>query len=85
MSQRLQVLLDEAELREIRKLARRERMSVAEWVRGALRRARRQAPERPTQAKRAAVDAALTHSYPTTDIDTMLAEIERGYAPTNLD
>jgi hypothetical protein len=52
MSQRLQVLLDEAELREIRKLARRERMSVAEWVRGALRRARQKAPERPTQAKR---------------------------------
>ena len=85
MSQRLQVLLEEAELREIRKLARRERMSVAEWVRGALRRARRQAPERPTLAKRAAVDAALTHSYPTADIDTMLAEIERGYIPTNLD
>lgn len=81
----MQVLLDEAELREIRKLARRERMSVAEWVRGALRRARRQAPERPTQAKRAAVDAALDHSYPTADIDAMLAEVEQGYRPMGLD
>jgi hypothetical protein len=31
------------------------------------------------------LDAALTHSYPTADIDTMLAEIERGYAPPNSD
>lgn len=85
MSQRLQVLLDEAELHEIRKLARRERMSVAEWVRAALRRARRQAPEGRNQAKRAAVDAALAHSYPTGDIDTMLAEIERGYTSSSLD
>ena len=35
MSKRLQVLLDEEELVEIREVARRRRLSVAEWVRRA--------------------------------------------------
>ena len=41
MSKRLQVLLDEPEWREIQKAARAERKTVAEWVRQALRTARR--------------------------------------------
>ena len=37
MSKRLQVILDDAELREIQRIARRQRLTVAEWVRQALR------------------------------------------------
>jgi hypothetical protein len=33
-----------------------------------------------TARKLEAVRAAVTHEYPTADIDTMLAEIERGYS-----
>ena len=40
MSERLQVLLDASELEEIRSVARRHRMTVAEWVRQALRAAK---------------------------------------------
>jgi len=36
MSKRLQVLLDERDLAEIRGLAQRERLTVADWVRRAL-------------------------------------------------
>ena len=36
MSKRLQVLLAERELEEIQRLARRERLTVAAWVRRAL-------------------------------------------------
>lgn len=79
MSQRLQVLMDDKELREIRRIARRERLSVAEWVRRALRKARREAPESSVRYKQEAIDAALTHAFPTADIDAMLEEIERGY------
>ena len=32
MSKRLQVLLDESELRDIQRIARRQRVTVAEWV-----------------------------------------------------
>ena len=79
MSKRLQVLLDEAELREIQKIARRRRQTVAEWVREALRAARRQEPAEPVERKLAAVREAARHAYPAPDIEQMLAEVERGY------
>jgi hypothetical protein len=79
MSQRLQVLLDEQEFAEIRRTARRNRMTVAEWVRQALRRARREEPDGDPRRKLTAVRAAARHAYPTADVPQMLAEIERGY------
>jgi hypothetical protein len=79
MSKRLQVLLDEAELREIRKAARREQVTVAEWVRRALREARKEGPVRDTKRKLDTVRLAARHEFPSADIQTMLAEIERGY------
>ncbi len=42
MSKSLQVLLGEDELCEIRRIARRNRTTVAEWVRQDLRAARRE-------------------------------------------
>ena len=79
MSKRLQVLLDDAEMREIQRFARRKRMTVAEWVRQTLRSARaREGSSDPTR-KLEVVRIAMTHSYPTGDIDAMLAEIEQGY------
>jgi predicted RNase H-like nuclease len=79
MSKRLQVLLDEAELRDIQRLARAQRMTVAEWVRRALRAARRREPLREAGKKLDVVRAAAGHSFPTADIDAMLGEIEGGY------
>jgi hypothetical protein len=80
MSKRLQVLLDEAELREVRRAARAQRLTVAEWVRQTLRDARRRQPGGDPAGKLAAIRAAAAHAFPTADIDEMLADIERGYA-----
>ena len=79
MSKRLQVLLGDAEFADIRRAARLNRMTVAEWVRQALRRARREEPTSDARRKLASLRAAARGSYPTGDIDKMLAEIERGY------
>lgn len=79
MSKRLQVLLDEGEFREIRDLARRERLTVAEWVRQALRGALRASPRSDARKKLAVVRRAVEHSFPTADIDVMLRELESGY------
>jgi hypothetical protein len=79
MSKRLQVLLDESELREIQRSARRRRMTVAEWVRQALRAARRSEPRSDAGKKLQAVRAAAEHDFPTADIGEMLQQIERGY------
>jgi len=56
MSKRLQVLLDDKELREIQRIAKQQQMTVAEWVRQVLRTARRQIPS-GEQGKKLAVPA----------------------------
>jgi hypothetical protein len=75
----LQVLLEDEEIAEIRRVAKRHRMTVAEWVRQALRRARRDEPTSDPRKKLAAVREAFQGEFPTADIDRMLTEIERGY------
>jgi len=79
MSKRLQVLLEESELRDIQRTARRRRMTVAEWVRQALRVARRSEPRSDPGKKLQIVRAAAENAFPTADIDEMLDQIERGY------
>ncbi|MDA0322507.1 MAG: antitoxin [Verrucomicrobia bacterium] len=83
MSKRLQVILDDAELNEIRATAKEQRMTVAEWVRQALRTARRSVSEGRADKKIESIRASARQGFPTADIDQMLSEIERGY--TNLD
>ena len=60
--------------------AGRSLMKVAEWVRQALRRARRKRPK-TVEAKLAAVAEAASHEYPTADVDVMLREIEADRCP----
>ena len=79
MAKRLQVLLDEAEWRDLRRAARARRMTVAAWVRESLRAARRREPLGDVQEKVAAVRRAARHAFPTAGIDDMLDDIERGY------
>lgn len=78
MSTRLQVVLDDAEMEEIRLAATKQRMTVSEWVRQALRRARASDPDADKERKLAALRKAMTYDFPTADIDQMLAEIEAG-------
>jgi hypothetical protein len=71
--------MDEEEFREIRRIARLQRTTVAEWVRQALRAARRSEPLGDTKKKLEVVRAGARHAFPTGDIEQLLAEIERGY------
>jgi hypothetical protein len=79
MSKRLQVLLEEDELLEIQRLARRQRLTTAEWVRQTLRAARRSEPRGEPGRKLAVVRSAARHSFPAADIGDMLGQIEQGY------
>jgi hypothetical protein len=79
MSKRLQVILRDPEYREIQRMARARRMSLAEWVRQALDMARYREPSSDIRKKLQSVRAAVRHDFPTGDIDTMLVEIENGY------
>jgi hypothetical protein len=79
MSKRLQVILDDEELREIQRMAEKKQMTVAEWVRQALRAARRGESTGDPSRKLQAIQAAARHGFPSPDIDRMLDEIEAGY------
>jgi hypothetical protein len=79
MTKRLQVILQDSEYREVQRSARSRRMSVAEWVRQALAQARRREPIGNVERKLEAIRAAARYESPTSDIETMLTEIESGY------
>lgn len=80
MSKRLQVLLDDKELRDIQRIAKQKQMTVAEWVRQVLRKAREEAPTMDKGKKLAILRNAATHRFPTADIEQMLQEISQGYS-----
>ena len=70
--------MDDDELRSIQRLAKRERLTTAEWVRQRLREARQR--DRPdTERKLAVIRAASRYQAPAPEIEQMNAEIEQGY------
>ncbi len=79
MSKRLQVLIEEVELRDFQVAAAREGIALSEWVRRALRDARGREPRGDLDRKLRVVREAARHAFPTADIDQMLAEIAQGH------
>lgn len=79
MSKRLQVVVSDIEMEEIQVVSQAQHMTVAEWVRQALRKERREQPVTSAESKLQCVREAANHAYPTADIDQMLREIEKGH------
>ncbi len=79
MSKRLQILLPDPEYREIQKIARSRRISVAQWVRQALHEAKGDEPLGEVNHKLAALRAAAKFEFPPAEAEQILAEIEQGY------
>jgi hypothetical protein len=79
MTKRLQVLMDDDELRSIQRLARDDRVTTAEWVRQRLREAQEQRARPDIERKLAVVRAAARFRAPAPDIEQLNEEIERGY------
>ena len=73
---RLSLLIEDSDFREIGRAARLRRLSVADWVRQAVR--AELECERAVAAKLEVVRRAVKHSFPTCDIEQMLAEIASG-------
>ncbi|MEP9392714.1 antitoxin [Gordonia sp. VNQ95] len=71
--------MDDDEYAEIEAFAQRQGETVSQWVRAALREARAQQPRQTQARKLAALRKALTHEFPTGDIEQLLDETERGY------
>jgi hypothetical protein len=78
MSHRLQVLLDESEMDDIRRIAKRHRLTVAEWVRQTLRAARRNEPLMDANSKLEAVRRAARYSFAVSEPTEAPAGIDGG-------
>lgn len=79
MSKRLQVLFDDREYEALQAVARTQHMTMAEWVRQTLRSARREQPLEMVRSKLDAIEEAMTHEFPTGDIEQLLEQTEQGY------
>jgi hypothetical protein len=74
MVKRLQVILRDPAYREIQRVARSRRMSIAKWVRQALC----LEPSSDVGKKLGAIRAAVRHDSPSGDIESLLIEIANG-------
>jgi len=79
MSKRLQVILSDSEMKEIQTVAGQQHMTVSEWVRHALRAARRSRSTKDAAKKISVIRAAVRNEFPSGDIEQILDEIEQGY------
>ena len=77
MTKRLQVNLNDEEYLEIQAVARKQQLTVTEWVRQALREARG-VQSGTVESKLQVITKASRYEFPTADIDVMLEEIESG-------
>lgn len=71
--------MDDDELRSIQRLARKERVTTAEWVRQRLREAQEKRSRPDIATKLAAIRTAASYRFPAPPIEQMLEEIEQGY------
>lgn len=71
--------MNDDEIEEIRVQAAVLNLTVAEWVRQALRDARRAVPQGSRTKKLDAIRVAAVCAFPTAEMDQMLADIEKGY------
>ena len=78
MTKRLQITLSDEEYLEIEGVARKQRLTVAEWVHQELSKAKDGYPG-TVEAKLRAIAKASQYEFPTANIDVMLEEIELGY------
>ncbi len=78
MTKRLQITLSDEEYLEIEGVARKQRLTVAEWVRQELSKAKG-GYSGTVEAKLRAIAKASQQEFPTANIDVMLEEIESGY------
>jgi hypothetical protein len=81
MTKRLQILLDDAELRTIQRLARLDKLTTAEWVHRCLSEGVGAGARSDAATRLAAIHAAYRHvsTLPAREIDQLLDEIGRGY------
>ena len=78
MSKRLQIIVTDEEAEQLRRCAEREGMTLSEWARRALEHAQKSQLGPTRERKLEVLKKALQCGHPTSHIDEMLSDIERG-------
>ena len=84
MSVRLQVLLDDEELKEVKELAIQENLTVSAWVRRAIQHEKKERPGTAARKKLKTIQSFSKYDFPSGDYSDMAAEIESGYLKEKL-
>lgn len=79
MARTIQIQLDEPDFLALENRAREREVTPEELLRQLARTSGGSVRKRTVGEKRAALEAAVRHEFPTADISTMLDEIEAGY------
>lgn len=79
MSKRLQVVVEDAELRRFQRAAKSKGVTLSEWARQVLRRAERESSSTDPTKKLDAIRNSVDYAFPAPDIRQMEREIERAY------
>jgi len=80
MSKRLQVILDDHEMKGNPQHCTPEAHDCRGWVRRALRAAKSEEPCANPHRKLRVLQAATAHSFPTADIEELLDQTEQGHS-----
>ena len=83
MSIRLQVLLDDDELKEVKELAFQENLTVSAWVRRAIQHEKKERPGTAARKKLQTIQNFSKYDFPISDYKEIAAEIESGYLKEN--
>ena len=78
MSKRLQIVMSDDEIEAYRRTAKRQGMTLSEWVRQAMRKVQRSQQSPSAADKLKAIERALECGYPTGNIEEILSSIEQG-------
>ncbi len=79
MSIRLQVILDDEEMQELKGRAEQDQVTVSAWVRRAIKHEMRERPGKRASEKLDIIRSSASYEFPTGDYEEMAAEVESGY------
>lgn len=79
MSIRLQVILNDEEMHELKERAEQDQLTVSAWVRRAIQHEMRERPGKRASEKLATIRKSASYEFPTGDYEEIASQIEAGY------
>jgi len=79
VSKRLQIVIAESEYEDIARCAQDAHLTLSEWVRSVLRKAKSEVSPRNPELKLLAIKSAMEYSFPIENIEELNSQITQSY------